>query len=47
MRLDAFNAFNHPVWGIPNRCQNCQFFGVSTSSVQQSREVQLSGKVVF
>jgi hypothetical protein len=47
MRLDAFNAFNHPVWGIPNRQQNGQFFGQATGSIQQSRQVQLSGKVVF
>ena len=47
MRVDAFNAFNHPVWNIPSRQQNGQFFGQSTSSVQTSREVQLSGKVVF
>lgn len=47
VRMDAFNALNHPVWGIPNRQQNGQFFGQATSSVQQSRQVQLSGKVVF
>jgi hypothetical protein len=47
MRLDAFNAFNHPVWGIPNRQQNGQFFGQSTSSVQTPRQLQLSGKIVF
>ena len=47
LRLDAINAFNHPVWGVPNSCQNCQNFGVVTSTVNNSRQVQLSGKIVF
>jgi outer membrane receptor protein involved in Fe transport len=47
LRFDAFNAFNHPVWGTPNSCQNCQNFGVVTSTVNNARQLQLSGKVVF
>lgn len=47
LRMDAFNAFNHPVWGVPNYCQNCANFGVVTSTVNNARQVQLSGKVVF
>lgn len=46
-RLDAFNAFNHPVWGTPNNCQNCQNFGVVNSTVNSARQLQLSGKIVF
>ena len=47
LRLDSFNFFNHPVWGVPNSCQNCQNFGVVTSTVNNARQLQLSGKVVF
>jgi hypothetical protein len=47
LRLDAFNSFNHPVWGVPNNCENCQNFGVVTSTVNNARQVQLSGKIVF
>jgi len=47
LRLDAFNSFNHPVWGVPNNCQNCQNFGVVTSTVNNARQMQLSGKIVF
>jgi hypothetical protein len=47
LRLDAFNSFNHPVWGVPNSCQNCQNFGVVTSTVNSSRQMQVSGKFVF
>jgi outer membrane receptor protein involved in Fe transport len=47
LRLDAFNAFNHPVWGTPNTCQNCQNFGVVNSTVNSARQMQVSGKIVF
>ncbi len=47
LRMDAFNSFNHPVWGTPNNCQNCQNFGVVTSTVNNARQVQLSGKILF
>lgn len=47
LRMDAFNSFNHPVWGVPNYCQNCANFGVVTSTVNNARQVQLSGKIVF
>jgi hypothetical protein len=47
LRLDSFNSFNHPVWGDPNTCQNCQNFGVVTSTVSNARQLQLSGKIVF
>jgi len=47
LRMDALNAFNHPVWGVPNSCQNCQNFGVVTSTINNSRQVQLSAKVIF
>ena len=47
VRLDVFNSFNHPVWGVPNTCENCQNFGVITSTVSSARQLQLSGKIVF
>ena len=47
LRLDAFNSFNHPVWGVPNSCQNCANFGAVTSTINTARELQLSGKIVF
>jgi len=47
LRVDAINAFNHPIWGVPNSCENCQNFGVVTSTVNNARQVQLSAKIVF
>jgi len=55
LRVDALNAFNHPVWGVPSQCQNCANFGVVTSTINNSgstgydsaRQVQLSAKIVF
>jgi outer membrane receptor protein involved in Fe transport len=47
LRMDAFNSFNHPVWGVPNYCENCANFGVVTSTINNARQVQLSGKVIF
>jgi hypothetical protein len=57
LRVDALNAFNHPVWGVPSQCQNCANFGVVTSTIENSggnstgidsaRQVQLSAKIVF
>jgi hypothetical protein len=47
LRMDAFNSFNHPVWGQPNSCENCADFGVVTSTVNNARQVQLSAKIVF
>ncbi|MGA8729440.1 MAG: carboxypeptidase regulatory-like domain-containing protein [Terracidiphilus sp.] len=47
LRLDSFNSFNHPVWGTPNACENCANFGVVTSTVNNARQLQLSGKIVF
>jgi hypothetical protein len=46
-RMDAFNAFNHPVWGVPSQCQNCANFGVVTTTANSARIMQLSGKIVF
>jgi hypothetical protein len=47
LRIDAFNSFNHPVWGTPNSCENCSNFGVVSSTVNNARQLQLSGKFVF
>jgi hypothetical protein len=47
LRMDAINAFNHPIWGVPQNCQNCANFGVVNSTVNNARQVQLSGKIVF
>ena len=48
IRLDAFNSFNHPVWGVPNACVDCgPSFGAVTSTINNARQLQLSGKFVF
>ena len=47
LRLDAFNVFNHPVWGIPGTTQNGTNFGVVNSTANSPRQMQLSGKIVF
>ena len=45
LRLDAFNSFNHPVWGVPNSCQNCQNFGVSHSALRSTAPVKCKCRV--
>jgi outer membrane receptor protein involved in Fe transport len=46
-RGDAFNAFNHPVWGTPNACQNCTNFGEVGGTRSTPRQLQVSIKFVF
>ena len=47
LRVDAFNALNHPTWGFPQNCQNCTNFGVVSSTSSTARQVQLSGALTF
>lgn len=47
-RAEAFNLFNHTVFGQPgNNLNNPQSFGVVTNTANYSRELQLSGKIIF
>jgi hypothetical protein len=48
LRIDAFNAFNHPRFGAPNTDPGSANFGrVPFSQVNQSRSVELAGKLYF
>lgn len=44
---DAFNVFNHPIFGQPDSTLGDQNFGVVSSTASGARTVQLSGKVTF
>ncbi len=47
-RLEAFNAFNQPVWNDPNTSlANLQTFGTITSTRKPMRELQLGLKFAF
>ncbi len=47
LRLEAFNAFNHPNFGAPDAGVNDANFGKITSVANNSREVQLAVKFLF
>ena len=47
-RIDAFNAFNHPRFDAPNTGPgNANFGRIPFSQVNQSRSVELAGKLFF
>jgi hypothetical protein len=48
IRLDAFNTFNHPIWGTPgSMVNNPTTFGEITTQANNPRRLQLSGKITF
>jgi hypothetical protein len=47
-RVEGFNMFNHPVYGVPNsNLSNGALFGRVTGTANQSRQLQLGGRFVF
>jgi hypothetical protein len=44
---DAFNIFNHPIFGQPDSTLGDQNFGIISGTNSEARTVQLSGKVTF
>jgi hypothetical protein len=45
--VDAFNVFNHPIFGIPDTGLNDQNFGKIGYTASGTRAVQLSAKITF
>jgi hypothetical protein len=45
--VDAFNVFNHPIFGIPDTGLNDQNFGKIGYTASGTRVVQLSAKITF
>ena len=46
-RVEAQNAFNHPVFGAPDTYVDDQSFGTISYTSNNPREVQLALKVYF
>jgi hypothetical protein len=46
-RLEAFNAFNNPIWNDPNTTLSSPLYGTINSTRKPMREVQLGIKFVF
>jgi len=47
-RADAFNLFNHPIFGQPTADISSTTFGaIGTSQANGNRKLQMSGKIVF
>jgi hypothetical protein len=47
LRLEANNAFNHPVFSAPDTSIDDPNFGVINSTSNQPRQMQLAGKINF
>ena len=46
-RLEAFNVFNHPVWGDPNMSMASPLYGTINTTRTPMRELQLGVKFAF
>jgi len=48
LRVEGFNMFNHPVYGVPNaNLSNAALFGRVTGIANQPRQLQLGAKFKF
>ncbi|MGH9629630.1 MAG: hypothetical protein ACRD7E_15045 [Bryobacteraceae bacterium] len=47
LRGEFFNAFNTPIFGLPNQAFGNRQFGTITSQANDPRQVQLAMRLVF
>ncbi len=47
LRWDVFNVANHPIFALPNGTANSTTFGAISSTNVDSREMQISARIVF
>jgi hypothetical protein len=47
LRVEAFNIFNHPTFGIPQTLITSPSFGALSSTVSTARQIQLGVKLIF
>jgi len=46
-RVEFFNAFNHPTFGLPDRNVGSPRFGLVSSSLQEARKIEFALKYLF
>ncbi len=47
LRVEAFNIFNHPNFGIPQTLITSSSFGAISSTISTARQIQMGLKFIF
>ena len=47
LRWEVFNAVNHPIFGLPNASLTSATYGAISSTIVDSRQMQLALRITF